>query len=92
MQTSLLVVEDAGVSYKTLHGQVQPFETILAENGVNSIRQRLWMDLEDGIYGLEYNLALARRVVKAGMSVYLDMHFSDTWADPGHQVGSLVRI
>lgn len=88
--SSLLVVEEetAGVSfYKNLQGQPQPFETILAENGVNSVRQRLWVDPEDGVYGLEYNLELAGRVVRrAGMSVYLDMHLSDTWADPGHQV------
>jgi Arabinogalactan endo-1,4-beta-galactosidase len=84
--SSLLVEEDAGIPYYDIDGQKQPLETILASNGVNSIRQRLWVNPEDGTYGLEYNLKLAKRAIQAGMGVYLDMHFSDTWADPSHQV------
>lgn len=84
--SSLLVEEDAGISYYNTNGQKEPLETILANNGVNSIRQRLWVNPENGTYGLDYNLQLAKRVIQAGMEVYLDMHFSDTWADPSHQV------
>lgn len=43
------------------------------------------MNPSDGIYNLDYNIALAKRAGNAGLSVYLDLHFSDTWADPGHQ-------
>lgn len=83
--SSLLVEEAAGIEYTGLDGQVQPLETILAANGVNSVRQRLWVDPAGGDYGLEYNLELARRAEAAGLSVYLTLHFSDTWADPSHQ-------
>ncbi|KAL3472768.1 family 53 glycosyl hydrolase [Aspergillus californicus] len=83
--SSLLIEEDAGVNYKNLNGQAQPLETILADNGVNSIRQRLWVNPSDGSYDLEYNLELAQRVQAAGMSIYLDLHLSDTWADPSNQ-------
>jgi arabinogalactan endo-1,4-beta-galactosidase len=55
-----------------------PLEQILAQAGVNSIRQRIWVNPSDGNYNLDYNVALARRVRAAGMSVYLNLHFSDT--------------
>ncbi|KAL2828720.1 family 53 glycosyl hydrolase [Aspergillus cavernicola] len=83
--SSLLIEEDAGVAYKNLNGQAQSLETILADNGVNSIRQRIWVNPNDGSYDLEYNLELAQRVQAAGMSIYLDLHLSDTWADPNNQ-------
>ncbi|KAJ9197044.1 CAZyme family GH53 [Paecilomyces variotii] len=83
--SSLLVEEAAGIIYDDIDGQELPLETILARHGVNSIRQRIWVNPENGTYGPEYNLKLARRMVQVGMSVYLDMHLSDTWADPQHQ-------
>lgn len=84
--SSLLVEEDDGISYKNTNGASAKLETILADNGVNTVRQRLWVNPSDGIYGLDYNLELAARMVDAGMKVYLDMHLSDTWADPSDQV------
>jgi arabinogalactan endo-1,4-beta-galactosidase len=84
--SSLLIEEGAGIRYKNLNGQTQPLENILKANGVNSIRQRVWVNPSDGHYNLDYNLKLAKRVKAAGMSIYLDLHFSDTWADPSHQV------
>lgn len=84
--SSLLVTEAAGKTYKTTSGQVQPLEIILKDSGVNAVRQRLWVNPSNGDYNLDYNLKLAKRAQAAGLSVYLDMHFSDTWADPGHQV------
>jgi arabinogalactan endo-1,4-beta-galactosidase len=32
-----------------------------------------------------YAIALAKRIKSHGMKVLLDFHYSDTWADPGHQ-------
>lgn len=84
--SSLLIEEDSGISYKSVSDQSESLETILTANGVNAIRQRLWVNQSDGSYNLDYNLELAKRMVAAGMVIYLDMHFSDTWADPGHQV------
>lgn len=85
---SSLLVEENNITYKNLNGGPQPLETILANNGVNSIRQRVWVDASDGVgdYGLEYNVRLARRMREARMGVYLDLFFSESWADPGQQV------
>ncbi|KAG8766420.1 hypothetical protein FRC12_006894 [Ceratobasidium sp. 428] len=83
--SSLLVLEAQGKKFKWTDGYVEGFEYILAKSGGNSARQRVWVNPSDGNYNLDYNVKLAKRVKAAGMSVYLDLHYSDTWADPGHQ-------
>lgn len=91
--SSLLIEENSGVAYKNLNGETQAFESILAANGVNSIRQRVWVNPSDGSsYDLEYNVQLAKRVQQAGMNVYLDLHLSDTWADPNDQVCLSLKV
>ncbi|KAF4981837.1 hypothetical protein FZEAL_2415 [Fusarium zealandicum] len=82
--SSLLVEEAEGIKY-TDGGAAKPLEDILVANGVNSVRQRVWVNPSNGDYNLDYNLKLAKRAKAAGMSVYLTLHFSDTWADPAHQ-------
>ena len=59
--------------------------TILKAHGVNTARLRLWHAPGDGHSGLPEVLALAARAQAAGLDLLLDLHYSDTWADPGHQ-------
>ncbi|PSN67746.1 arabinogalactan endo-1,4-beta-galactosidase-like protein [Corynespora cassiicola Philippines] len=84
--TSLLHEERDGRQYRNAAGTVQPLETILKDNGVNTVRQRIWVNPPNGRYNLEYNLELGRRAKAAGLKIYLDFHYSDDWADPGKQV------
>lgn len=58
---------------------------LLKRAGFGSVRLRLWHTPEGGDYSLAPTLAMARRAHEAGMSVLLDLHYSDTWADPAHQ-------
>ncbi|OTB08683.1 glycoside hydrolase family 53 protein [Hypoxylon sp. CI-4A] len=83
--SSVIVEENAGISYTTTSGTAESLEKILAESGVNTVRQRVWVNPGDGNYNLDYNLKLAQRAKAAGLEVYVDFHYSDTWADPGHQ-------
>ncbi|KAL2269766.1 hypothetical protein VTJ83DRAFT_1950 [Remersonia thermophila] len=83
--SSVIVEERAGVRYKNVNGQEKPLEQILVENGVNTVRQRVWVNPRDGNYNLDYNIQLARRAKAVGLGVYVDFHYSDTWADPAHQ-------
>ncbi|KAI1843358.1 hypothetical protein JX265_007833 [Neoarthrinium moseri] len=83
--SSVAVEEKAGITYKTTSGTAQSLERILVDNGVNIVRQRIWVNPSDGNYNLNYNIALAKRAKAAGLSVFLDLHYSDTWADPAHQ-------
>lgn len=83
--SSLLVSERAGTTYQDTSGTTLPLENILASSGIDTVRQRIWVNPPSGDYNLEYNLELARRVDAAGLKVYLDFHYSDDWADPGKQ-------
>ncbi|KAJ3783581.1 glycoside hydrolase family 53 protein [Lentinula boryana] len=82
--SSLVNLEDSGITYKD-SGTSEKFDTILANHGVNLARIRIWTSTNDADYSLDYGLALAERAVAAGMSLLIDLHYSDTWADPGDQ-------
>ena len=82
--SSVLVEERAGISYTTESGSPQPLEEILADAGVNTVRQRVWVTPSNGDYNLDYNIQIAKRAQARGMQVYIDLHLSDTWADPAH--------
>jgi len=62
---------------------------IFRRHGWNCFRLRLFVN-PDGrggvINSLEFTCALARRIKSAGAVLILDLHYSDTWADPQHQV------
>ena len=58
---------------------------ILKAHGANYVRMRLWLNPPAGYSDLASDLALAKQVRAAGMKVYLDIHYSDFWADPQHQ-------
>ena len=42
---------------------------------VLTFTRRLWVNPSNGLYGLNYNLELARRFRQKGFSIYLDFHF-----------------
>jgi arabinogalactan endo-1,4-beta-galactosidase len=61
---------------------------LLRSAGMDCFRLRLFVTPEhEGIVtnDLEYTLALARRVKASGARFMLDLHYSDTWADPAKQ-------
>ncbi|MFC7274565.1 arabinogalactan endo-beta-1,4-galactanase [Paractinoplanes rhizophilus] len=78
-------LEEAGVRYRDLAGRVRPAEQILAHEGANYMRLRVWIDPPPGYSDKARALALARRARKAGMKILLDPHYCDFWADPSKQ-------
>ena len=59
--------------------------SIMHAAGANYVRMRLWVNPPAGYSDLATDLALARQVHEAGMRIYLDIMYSDFWADPQHQ-------
>lgn len=53
--------------------------------GVNSIRLRVWVNPAEGWNSIDDVVIKARRAEALGLRTMIDFHFSDTWADPGHQ-------
>jgi len=58
---------------------------IMANHGAGWARLRLWVNPPPGYSDLQADLALAQTVKQAGLKLYLDIHYSDFWADPGKQ-------
>lgn len=77
-------IESGGSVFKE-NGTPKDILTILKGHGINTIRLRIWNSPADGWNDLTKTLAMAKRVKNAGLSLLLDFHYSDTWADPGKQ-------
>lgn len=78
-------IEEAGTIFYDLNGVAKDVVSILQENGCNTIRIRLWHTPATKHSGLEEVVHLSNRVKAKEMKVWLDIHYSDTWADPGKQ-------
>ncbi len=84
--------EDQGTRFFD-DGQQTDILVILKDHGFNCIRLRVFVNPQapkgyssKGYCDLDHTLAMAKRIKTAGMEFLLDFHYSDTWADPGHQV------
>jgi arabinogalactan endo-1,4-beta-galactosidase len=84
--------EDQGTRFSD-QGQQKDILVILKDHGFNWIRLRVFVNppapkgySSRGYCDLDHTLAMAKRIRAAGMGFLLDFHYSDTWADPGHQV------
>ena len=87
-------LEASGVKYYNFDGQETDVYQVLAENGVNYIRVRIWNDPfnSDGKgYGggncdINNAIAIGQRATKANMKLLVNFHYSDFWADPAKQM------
>lgn len=85
--SALPIYEQRGAQF-TKGGQAGEVLTLFRAEGMNAVRLRLFVDPKpEGIVdnSLDYTVALARRVKAAGHAFLLDLHYSDTWADPQKQ-------
>jgi arabinogalactan endo-1,4-beta-galactosidase len=76
--------EGQGVVFKD-HGEARPGLQILKDHSYNWVRLRLFHTPTTLPNNLQYTLALARQAKALGFHFLLDLHYSDTWADPAHQ-------
>ncbi len=91
--SSIIEVENAGGKFYDEDGNETDIFELLADYGVNYVRILVWNDPYDedgnsfggGGNDLETDIEIAKRAVAAGMSVCLDFHYSDFWADPSKQ-------
>lgn len=78
-------IETTSTVFYNAAGVAQDAITILKNSGMNMVRLRLWHTPATVNSGLAQVETLAQRVKAAGISWWLDFHYSDTWADPGAQ-------
>ena len=92
--SSVLAEEASGVKYYDFEGNEADLFRILADNGINYIRVRVWNHPFDdegrGFGGGNCDISAAaeigRRAAACGMKLLVDFHYSDFWADPGKQM------
>ena len=77
--------EDLGAVYRDARGRAGDPVRILADQGMNLVRVKVFVDPADGYNDVAHAVATAKRAQRAGMRVLVDLHYSDTWADPGAQ-------
>jgi len=76
--------ENGGTVFKD-NGQAKPGLRILRDHGYDWIRLRLFHTPTRLPNNLDYTIAVAQEAKKLGFQFLLNYHYSDTWADPGHQ-------
>jgi arabinogalactan endo-1,4-beta-galactosidase len=81
----LTQMEAAGIKFYDSSGVQQDCMQVLKGVGINSIRIRAWVHPADGWNNTKDVVSKAVRAKALGMKVMIDFHYSDTWADPGHQ-------
>ena len=77
--------EEAAGAHFTDDGVPGSALSILNHHGLNYVRLRLWVNPPAGYSDLASDLRMAKRIKAAGDKLYLDIHYSDFWADPQHQ-------
>jgi arabinogalactan endo-1,4-beta-galactosidase len=76
--------EDRGTVFKD-EGKARPGLRIFKDHGYNWVRLRLFHSPTSLPNNLDYTIAMAQAAREQGFKFLLDLHYSDTWADPGKQ-------
>ncbi len=91
--SSVISLEQSGVTFKNFDGQEEDIFKILADQGINYIRVRVWnnpYDANGNGYGggnsdVDKAVEIGKRAADYGMKLMVDFHYSDFWADPSKQ-------
>lgn len=91
--SSAIALEKSGVVFRDRQGEPSDLFAVLKDAGVNLIRVRIWNQpaTNSGVtYGGGANdvscaVEIAKRCEAVGLSLLVDFHYSDFWADPGKQ-------
>lgn len=92
--SSVLAEEASGVKYYDFNGNETDLFRLLADNGINTIRVRVWNNPYDdqgrgfggGNCDIDTAVKIGKRATACGMSLLVDFHYSDFWADPSKQM------
>ena len=87
-------LEASGVKYYDHNGIEKDVYQILAENGINYIRVRIWNDPFDangngyggGNCDIDNAIEIGKRATAHGLKLLVNFHYSDFWADPAKQM------
>lgn len=78
-------IRSTGTIFLNSQGQASDVLDILKQAGCNTIRLRLWHTPSTHASSLAEVSTFANEVKSKGFKIWLTVHYSDTWADPGAQ-------
>jgi arabinogalactan endo-1,4-beta-galactosidase len=78
-------ISNSNPRFYDLEGNPNDFLTILKNNGINTIRLKLWVQPNDEHSGFNEVKQFSSIVKANGFKTWITLHYSDTWADPGQQ-------
>ena len=81
----LTQMEASSYSFYDSTGAKMDCMLILKSLGMNAIRLRAWVNPSDGWCNTADLVTKAVRANNLGFKIMIDFHYSDVWADPGHQ-------
>lgn len=81
----LTEMEDNGVKFYSADGTETECMTLLKSLGTDAIRLRVWVNPEGGYCDKADLVKKAVRAHRLGLSLMVDFHYSDSWADPEKQ-------
>jgi len=81
----LTQMESSGIKFYNASGSEQECMSLLKTIGMNTFRLRVWVNPSPSWNNKADVIAKAVRAKNLGMRIMIDFHYSDTWADPGHQ-------
>ena len=92
--SSVISLENSGVKFYDFDENEEDVFKVLAENGINYIRVRVWnnpYDSNGNGYGggncdINTAVAIGKRATEYGMKLLVNFHYSDFWADPAKQM------
>lgn len=67
------------------NNQPKDIVQIFKDKGINTVRLRVWHTPVDAHSSLQEVLDFAKTLNAKGFNIWLDIHYSDTWADPSNQ-------
>ncbi len=78
-------MESAGLKFYNAAGTQTECMGLMKSIGINTIRLRVWVNPSPAWNNTADVVAKAIRAKNLGLRIMIDFHYSDTWADPGHQ-------
>lgn len=78
-------MNDLGLTFYDQNQAGEPM-AILQKHGHNLVRLKLWVNPSQPYNDLTQVAKMAKQAKTLGLQWMLDLHFSDTWADPANQI------
>lgn len=78
-------ISNSEIKFYDRTGTRSDFLDILKNSGINTIRLRIWVDPINDYSGFQEVLDFSKLLKAKGFKIWITIHYSDTWADPGQQ-------